>query len=46
MEAYLSWVNIDLVIPNPMNPRRDQSIETEQMQGILKSKGWAEAITC
>lgn len=46
MEAFLAWVNIDQVIPNPMNPRRDHSIETEQMQEILKSKGWAEAITC
>ncbi|MDO7908533.1 ParB/RepB/Spo0J family partition protein [Paenibacillus cellulositrophicus] len=46
MEAYLAWVAIDLVIPNPMNPRRDHSIESEQMQEILRSKGWAEAITC
>lgn len=46
MEAYLAWVPIDLVIPNPMNPRRDHSIETEKMQEIIRSKGWAEAITC
>ncbi|APO43366.1 hypothetical protein BS614_04395 [Paenibacillus xylanexedens] len=46
MDAFLAWVNIDQVIPNPMNPRRDHSIETEQMQEILRSKGWAEAITC
>jgi len=46
MEAYLQWVNIDQVIPNPMNPRRNHSIKTEQMQNILKSKGWEEGITC
>lgn len=46
MQARLEWVDIDRVIPNPKNPRRDHSIQTEDMQGIINSKGWEEVITC
>ncbi|SFM52272.1 ParB-like nuclease domain-containing protein [Paenibacillus sp. 1_12] len=46
MEAHIEWVNIEQVIPNPMNPRRDHSIKSTQMQEILQSKGWEEGITC
>lgn len=46
MEASFEWVDIDLVIPNPKNPRRDHSISTNEMQEIISSKGWEEGVTC
>ncbi|WP_162551320.1 ParB/RepB/Spo0J family partition protein [Paenibacillus tepidiphilus] len=45
-DPYLEWVDIKSVLPNPLNPRKDQSIKTEQMQEILASKGWEEGISC
>lgn len=46
MDRELIWVDIDRVIPNPLNPRRDHAVKSKQMQDILKSKGWEEGITC
>lgn len=45
MQAILKWVDIDRVLPNPKNPRKDHSIKTKEMQEIIKSKGWEEGIT-
>lgn len=45
-QAKLEWKDIDLILPNPKNPRKDHSINTEEMQEIITSKGWEEGITC
>lgn len=42
----LIWANLMDVIPNPLNPRRDHSTKTEEMQRIIKEKGWEAGITC
>lgn len=41
----IEWVDIDKVITNPKNPRKDPSFKTYEMQRILKEKGFEEAIT-
>lgn len=46
MEARLEWIDIDRILPNPLNPRKDHSIKYEVMQAVIESKGWEEGITC
>lgn len=43
--SYLEWVSIDNVVPNPLNPRRNDAVKTEEIQGIIKSRGWEEPLT-
>ncbi|MGM1022643.1 MAG: hypothetical protein ACQEXV_19515 [Bacillota bacterium] len=40
------WAKINDVVPNPRNPRRDLSVKSEEMQQIIKNKGWETGITC
>jgi ParB/RepB/Spo0J family partition protein len=40
------FANIVDIVPNPLNPREDYSVKTEDMQLILKEKGWESPITC
>lgn len=42
----LIWASINDVIPNPLNPRKDHSAKSEEMQRIIKEKGWETGITC
>lgn len=46
MQASLEWVDINRVLPNPRNPRKDHSINSKEMQEIINTKGWEEGITC
>ncbi len=49
MEQHISkivFVNIKEIFPNPLNPREDSSMKTEEMQRIIKDKGWESPITC
>lgn len=46
MRASLKWIDLEKILPNPLNPRKDHSIKYEEMQGIINSKGWEEGITC
>ncbi|MFJ8065322.1 ParB/RepB/Spo0J family partition protein [Psychrobacillus sp. NPDC096426] len=46
MQASLEWVDINKILPNPLNPRRDHSVKSKEMQDIINSKGWEEGITC
>lgn len=43
--ANLEWVSITEVVPNPLNPRRNDAIKTEEMQTIIKRRGWEEPLT-
>lgn len=38
-------VAIELVDPNPLNPRKDITVETEQIQSVLRERGWETAVT-
>lgn len=41
----LETVPIELIEPNPLNPRKDIKIDTHQIQEVLKKRGWETAIT-
>jgi ParB family transcriptional regulator, chromosome partitioning protein len=41
----VEWVSIEEVLPNPLNPRKNDAIRTEEMQGIIKKRGWEEPLT-
>lgn len=44
--AHTEWINIEDIVPNPLNPRKDDSIKTEELQSIIKKQGWEMPITC
>lgn len=39
------WVPIDEIVPNNLNPRKDDSVKSGELQDILK-QGWEMPITC
>jgi ParB/RepB/Spo0J family partition protein len=41
----VKWVSLNRVIPNPMNPRKDNGIKTDEMQDIILKRGWEEPLT-
>lgn len=43
--AIVEWVSINEVLPNPLNPRKNDAIETETMQNIIRKRGWEEPLT-
>ena len=45
MRAIVEWANTTDVIPNPLNPRKNDSIRTEEMQEIIHRRGWEEPLT-
>lgn len=45
VRSYMEWVSIENVIPNPLNPRKDDSVRTQEMQDIIKKRGWEEPLT-
>ena len=45
MQSKFFWCDIDSVIPNPKNPRKDPGVKTNEIQSIIQSKGWEEGIT-
>ncbi|MFF3924626.1 ParB/RepB/Spo0J family partition protein [Paenibacillus lactis] len=40
------WVDINKISSSSKNPRKDLSVNTQQMQEIITTKGWEEPITC
>ncbi|WP_145408321.1 ParB/RepB/Spo0J family partition protein [Paenibacillus xylanexedens] len=48
MNNYSNFImaNIKDIEPNPLNPRIDNTIKTEELQRVIKDKGWAVPITC
>jgi len=40
------FANIKDIVPNPLNPREDNSTMTDDMQRIINEKGWESPITC
>lgn len=43
--ATVKWVPIEDVIPNPLNPRKNDAIRSEEMKEIILKRGWEEPIT-
>lgn len=43
--AIVEWASIEEVLPNPLNPRKNDAIKTEEMQAIIKKRGWEEPLT-
>lgn len=43
--AIVKWVPIEDVIPNPLNPRKNDAIRSEEMKEIILKRGWEEPIT-
>lgn len=43
--AEVKWVSIQDVIPNPLNPRKNDSYRTEEIQSIIQRRGWEEPLT-
>jgi ParB/RepB/Spo0J family partition protein len=41
----VKWVSLNRVFPNPMNPRKDNGIKTNEMQDIIFKRGWEEPLT-
>lgn len=41
----VQWVPIEQVIPNPLNPRKNDAIKTEEMQSIILNRGWEIPLT-
>lgn len=41
----VQWVPIEQVIPNPLNPRKNDAIKTEEMQAIILNRGWEIPLT-
>jgi ParB/RepB/Spo0J family partition protein len=41
----VKWVALNRVFPNPMNPRKDNGIKTDEMQDIIFKRGWEEPLT-
>lgn len=44
-QGQLIYAKIESVMANPLNPRKDDSVKTEELQEIIKSKGWQEPLT-
>jgi ParB/RepB/Spo0J family partition protein len=44
--AHTEWINVEDIVPNPLNPRKDDSVKTEELQNIIKKRGWEMPITC
>ncbi|WP_277584987.1 ParB/RepB/Spo0J family partition protein [Psychrobacillus antarcticus] len=47
----MSRLELELVLttkiyPNPLNPRKDYTVESEKLQKIIEKRGWETAITC
>lgn len=42
----LIMADIKDVEPNPLNPRMDNTIKTDELQRVIKEKGWEVPITC
>jgi ParB/RepB/Spo0J family partition protein len=41
----VQWVSTKYIVPNPLNPRKNDAIKTEEMQSIIQNKGWEIPLT-
>lgn len=44
--AFTEWAPIENVMPNPLNPRKRDDYKTEELQQVLREKGWEMPLTC
>jgi RNA polymerase sigma factor (sigma-70 family) len=45
-QKHFEWVKVELISSSSSNPRKDLTVNTEQLQETLTSKGWEEPVTC
>jgi ParB family transcriptional regulator, chromosome partitioning protein len=43
--AEVEWVSISEVMPNPLNPRKNDAIDADVMKSIIKKRGFEEPLT-
>lgn len=43
---HLELVPPNQIKPNPLNPRKDYTVDTKRLQEIINKRGWETAITC
>lgn len=43
--AHTEWVNTSDIIPNPLNPRKDDAVKSDELQQVIKKRGWEMPIT-
>jgi ParB family chromosome partitioning protein len=42
---HLEWIPIQDVIPNPLNPRKDFTVKSAELQRLIKTRGWEVPLT-
>ncbi|WP_394555861.1 hypothetical protein C1N61_32255 (plasmid) [Priestia aryabhattai] len=45
MDYTVVMVPINKIVPNPLNPRKNEGLRTDEMQEILDKRGWEEPLT-
>jgi hypothetical protein len=43
--SYLEWVDISDIAPNPLNPRKNDAVKSEDLGQVIKNRGWEIPIT-
>lgn len=43
--ATLAWANISEIMPNPLNPRKNDSIKADEMKDLISRRGWEIPLT-
>jgi ParB family transcriptional regulator, chromosome partitioning protein len=43
--AIVEWVSIGDIIPNPLNPRKNDAIRSSEIQAIINKRGWEVPLT-
>lgn len=48
MESPSNVILVDIkdIVPNPLNPRTNNSVKTDELQRVILEKGWEVPITC
>lgn len=44
--ANVEWVDINEILPNPLNPRKNDAVQAEDLIQIIKKRGWEEPVVC
>lgn len=43
--TYAEWVPVTLVMPNPLNPRKRDDYKSEDLQKVIRQRGWEMPLT-
>lgn len=45
MDLFVEWIPTKQIVPNPMNPRKNEAVLADQMISIIQQRGWEEPLT-